>query len=207
MDVNGPPHPVSRGVTASVPAVERANRMPPGEARIRDGNQPGDLGAVAAMHGVLYGRDQGMDQTIEAYIASGLAEFVMARARDGEAAGRLWVAETAGRLVGSIGITKATDVSVQLRWFLVDPSQRGRGLGRRLLDTALGYARSRGLHSVFLWTIAGLAPAHHLYLQAGFTLTENRPGRHWGIDVVEQRFDVELPTEQRGAQRLPGMRD
>jgi GNAT superfamily N-acetyltransferase len=92
---------------------------------------------------------------------------------------------------------QATDDAAQLRWFLVDPSQRGRGLGRRLLDTALGYARSRGFGSVFLWTIAGLTPAHHLYRQAGFTLTESRPVRQWGIDVVEQRFDLDLAGAQR----------
>src|SRR5215216_1692134 len=126
-----------------------ASLIPESQALIRAGDQQGDLGAVAAMHGVLYGREQRMDQTVEAYIASGLAEFVTARARDGEEAGRLWVAEAEGRLVGSIGITRATDDAAQLRWFLVDPSQRGRGLGRRLLDAALGYARSRGFRSVF----------------------------------------------------------
>jgi GNAT superfamily N-acetyltransferase len=176
-----------------------ANSIAAGQAVIRAGDQPGDLGTVAAMHGVLYGREQGMDQTVEAYIASGLADLVTARARDGEDAGWLWVAEADGRLVGAIGITKANDEAAQLRWFLVDPSQRGRGLGRRLLDTALGYARSRGFRSVFLWTIAGLVPAHHLYLQAGFTLTENRSGRRWGIDVVEQRFDLDLAGAQRRA--------
>jgi GNAT superfamily N-acetyltransferase len=168
------------------------NSMVAGQVLIRAGDQHGDLGAVAAMHGVLYGREQGMDQTVEAYIARGLADLVTARARDGDGAGQLWVAEADDRLVGAIGITRADDDEAQLRWFLVDPSQRGHGLGRRLLDTALGYVRSRGFRSVFLWTIAGLAPAHHMYLQAGFTLTENRPGRQWGIDVVEQRFDLEL---------------
>jgi GNAT superfamily N-acetyltransferase len=175
-----------------------ANLSPDSQAVIRAGDQPGDLGTVAAMHGVLYGREQGMDQTAEAYIAGGLADLVTARASDGEEAGRLWVAEADGRLVGSIGITKATDGAAQLRWFLVDPSQRGRGLGRRLLDTALGYTRSRGFRAVFLWTIAGLAPAHHLYRQVGFTLTASRPVRQWGLDVVEQRFDLDLAGARRG---------
>ncbi|HEU4423079.1 MAG TPA: GNAT family N-acetyltransferase [Pilimelia sp.] len=174
-----------------------ANPIASVRAVIRTGDQPGDLGTVAAMHGVLYGREQGMDQTVEAYIARGLADLVTARDRDGEDAGRLWVAEADGRLVGAVGITKASDEAAQLRWFLVDPAQRGRGLGRRLLDTALGYARSRGFRSVFLWTIAGLAPAHRLYLQAGFTHTEDRPGRQWGIDVVEQRFDLDLAATPR----------
>jgi GNAT superfamily N-acetyltransferase len=182
--------------------MEMVNLIPHSQALIRAGDQPGDLGAVAAMHGVLYGREQGMDQTVEAYIAGGLADLVTARARDGEEAGRLWVAEADGRLVGSVGITKASDAA-QLRWFLVDPSERGRGLGRRLLDTAIGYARSGGFRSVFLWTIAGLEPAHHLYRQAGFTLTESRPVRQWGLDVVEQRFDLAFAGAQRGEHARP----
>ncbi|MFL6112813.1 MAG: GNAT family N-acetyltransferase, partial [Catenulispora sp.] len=74
----------------------------------------------------------------------------------------------------------------------LDPSQRGRGLGRRLLDTALDYCRAQDADRVFLLTIAGLDPAHHLYRKAGFELTAATPGHQWGIDLVEQRFDLEL---------------
>ncbi|MCX9191609.1 N-acetyltransferase [Carbonactinospora thermoautotrophica] len=159
---------------------------------IRVGDRPGDLGAVAALHGVLYAREYGMDQTVEAYVAGGMADLVMARNRDGEAAGRLWVADDAGRVVGSIGVTRAGDSTAQLRWFLVDPAQRGQGLGRRLLRTALDYARERGFSSMFLWTNACLEVAHRLYREAGFTLTESRPVHQWGLDLIEQRFDLRL---------------
>ncbi|RAY12248.1 GNAT family N-acetyltransferase [Actinomadura craniellae] len=166
---------------------------PPDRATIRLGDRPGDLGTVVAMHGVLYGREEGMDQTMEAYVATGLAEYALARARSGDAAGRLWVAETGTGLAGSIGMTaSAEEGAAQLRWFLLDPSARGQGLGRRLRDVALDFARAQGYRSVFLWTIAGLAPAHHLYKEAGFTLTTRHPVRKWGIETFEERYDLPL---------------
>jgi len=146
---------------------------------------------VTLLHGRLYAAEHGMDQTMEAYVARGLGEFAAARAHD-EAAGRLWVVEAGGRVVGSIGVTDAGNSRAQLRWFLLDPAQRGRGLGARLMATALAYGRDRGFTGLFLWTIAGLDPAHQLYRAAGFTLTESRPVHQWGRDVLEQRFDLLL---------------
>jgi GNAT superfamily N-acetyltransferase len=159
---------------------------------IRTGDRPGDLGTVAAMHGVLYARENGMDLTIEAYVAGALGEFGAARARDGEAAGGLWVSELDGQIVGSIGITRTDETGAQLRWFLVDPDKRGHGVGRGLLSTALDYCRRQEFRSVFLWTIAGLDRAHEMYRREGFKHTEDKPGRQWGIDVVEQRFELLL---------------
>src|SRR5688572_2852318 len=106
---------------------------------IRTGDRPGDLGTVASMHGVLYAREHGMDQTIEAYVASALGAFATARSRHGDSAGGLWLAESDGMVAGSIGITRAGQAEAQLRWFLVDPDKRGCGIGRRLLATALDY--------------------------------------------------------------------
>jgi GNAT superfamily N-acetyltransferase len=159
---------------------------------IRTGDRPGDLGTVAAMHGVLYAREKGMDQTIEAYVAAALGAFVTARSREGDKAGGLWVAELDDTVVGSIGITRSGESEAQLRWFLVDPGRRGSGVGRGLLETALDYCRRNHFRSVFLWTIAGLDRAHELYRREGFTHTEDKPGHQWGIDVVEQRFDLAL---------------
>jgi GNAT superfamily N-acetyltransferase len=159
---------------------------------IRTGDRPGDLGTVAAMHGVLYAREKGMDQTIEAYVAGALCAYVIARSREGDSAGGLWVAEVDSEVVGSIGITRANESEAQLRWFLVNPDSRGHGVGRGLLSTALDYCRGNDFKSVFLWTITGLDRAHELYRREGFTHTEDKPGHQWGIDVVEQRFDLPL---------------
>ncbi|MEV7941580.1 GNAT family N-acetyltransferase [Kitasatospora sp. NPDC088264] len=167
----------------------------PGFATVREAVRPGDLGTVAALHGVLYAREYGTDETMEAYVAAGMAELVLARAREGGAApGRLWVAELDGRVVGATGLVRADERPGwgQLRWVLLDPVARGRGLGGRLLETALDEARARAYEGVLLWTIAGLDAAHHLYAKAGFELTVSRSARKFGLDTVEQRMDLRL---------------
>ncbi|MET8628920.1 GNAT family N-acetyltransferase [Kitasatospora sp. NPDC004669] len=165
----------------------------PAIATIREADRPGDLGAVAALHGVLYTREYGMDATMEAYVAAGMAELVLARIREGAPApGRLWVAELAGRVVGAVGLVRAEERPGwgQLRWVILDPDVRGQGLGRRLLDTALDEARARSYEGVLLWTVTGLDAAHHLYAKAGFELTLSRPAHKFGLDTVEQRMDL-----------------
>lgn len=171
--------------------------MPPkvdsGAVTIRDADQPGDIGTITVMHGRLYAEACGMDQTVEAYIADGLATFVYRRSEDGEAAGRCWVAEDDhGRIVGSIGVTRADAAAFQLRWFLIEPAHRGAGLGRALMRTALEHCRSQAADRIFLLTTAGLDTAHHLYRAMGFALVSSVPVRQWGIDAVEQRFEMAL---------------
>lgn len=165
------------------------------KASIREGTRPGDLGAVAALHGVLYAREYGMDTTMEAYVAAGLAELCLAWHADGDhRAGELWVAERDGRVVGATGLTRGDEAPGwgQLRWVILDPEARGLGLGRALFDTAMAEARTRGYGGVYLWTVAGLDAAHHLYKAAGFRTTSSTPARKWGVDVVEQRMEREL---------------
>ncbi len=153
---------------------------------------PGDLGAVVRLHGLLYAREYGFDPTFEAYVAGPLAQFVL-RAAPRE---RIWLAEQGGRLVGCVAIVAAEEEGVaaehggvaQLRWYLVDPAARGRGLGTLLLREAVDFARAQGYRRVILWTVSALVDAARLYRAAGFERVEERPGRHWGIDVVEEKY-------------------
>ena len=171
--------------------------MPAQKATIREANRPGDLGAVAALHGVLYAREYGMDRTMEAHVAAGMAELVLACEREGSSdPGCLWVADLDGRVVGATGLTRADDEPgwAQLRWVILDPAARGGGVGQRLIGTALDEARRRGCRGVFLRTVAGLEAAHHLYEKAGFTVTESHPARMWGIDTVVQHMELRLPA-------------
>ncbi|WP_202512962.1 GNAT family N-acetyltransferase [Streptomyces sp. SID3343] len=162
---------------------------------IRDADRPGDLGAIAALHGVLYTREYGMDATMEAGVAAGMAALVQARASEGgDGPGRLWVADDGTRVVGAVGLTREDAGRMRLRWVILDPATRGRGVGRALVSTAMTEARRRGAAGVYLWTIAGLPASRHLYDRAGFTLTEEHPARAWGIDAIEQRMDVTFPT-------------
>lgn len=155
---------------------------------LRHDLRPGDLGWIVHRHGVLYGREHGFDATFEAYVAGPLAEFV----RTATPRERIWLAEQAGRLLGCIAIVAVSPDVAQLRWFLVEPEARGAGLGRRLLNEAVAFARQAGYRSVILWTVRALTAAAHLYHRAGFQLVEEKPGRHWGVDGVEERYELIL---------------
>ena len=161
------------------------------DASIRPSVRPGDLGAVAALHGRLYEREYGFGPLFEAYVAEAMAGLVQALDRDPRA-GRLWVVEAGGRVGGSIAIARVDAARAQLRWFLLAPRLRGRGLGRRLLGEALDYAKHEGYRSVFLWTVDPLARAAQLYRAAGFELAEERPGAPWDAGINEQRYELRL---------------
>jgi GNAT superfamily N-acetyltransferase len=113
---------------------------PPGDPpiTIRCDLRPGDLGMVVFLHGTIYARERGFDPTFEAYVAGPLAKLVMAP----DPRERIWLAERAGLIVGCIAIVAATPSTAQLRWFLVDPSVRGGGLGKKLLTEALAFCSS-----------------------------------------------------------------
>jgi GNAT superfamily N-acetyltransferase len=150
--------------------------------------RPGDLGEVVRLHGVVYAREYGLDPTFEAYVAGPLAEFV----RAGSQRERLWLAERDSRLVGSVAIVQAAPGVAQLRWFLVVPEARGIGLGTHLLREAITFARRQGNGSIILWTGSVLKAAARLYVAAGFRKTEERPGKMWGLEFVEEKYEMAL---------------
>ena len=158
------------------------------EVALRHRLRPGDLGMIVHLHGVHYGREHGLDTTFEPYVAKPLADFVLA----GEAAGRLWLAERDGQILGSIAMVAVSPAEAQLRWFLLVPEARGLGLGRRLLEAALGYCRDKGFARVALWTFAELAAAISLYRAYGFAETERVEHDLWGARRTEMRMQLVL---------------
>jgi GNAT superfamily N-acetyltransferase len=157
------------------------------DVTLRHDLRPGDVGGVVKMHGLLY-RDEGFDATFEAYVASPLAAFVLR----GSPRERLWLAERVGTLVGCIAIVAESEPVAQLRWYLVAPEARGHGLGTRLLTEAIGFSRDAGYERVILWTVSALETAARIYRAAGFTRVETVPGRRWGVDVVEEKYELNL---------------
>jgi GNAT superfamily N-acetyltransferase len=155
---------------------------------VRTDLRPGDLGAVVRMHGLVYAREHGFDPTFEAYVAGPLAEFILSRS----VRGRLWLAERLDRLVGCVAIVPASPTVAQLRWFLVEASERGAGLGRRLLADAVAFAETSKYRSVILWTEQRLTAAARLYGSLGFRKVLEKPGRMWGRDVVEELYERAL---------------
>jgi GNAT superfamily N-acetyltransferase len=176
------------GGLRQVLAEEGLGGTTPGEIRLRTDLRPGDLGQFVHLHGVIYARERGFDPTFEAYVAGPLAEFV----RAGSPRDRLWIAERYGRIVGCVAIVGISQRTAQLRWFLVDPSTRGTGLGKRLLSQAIDFCRDSGYAEVILWTESALSVAAHLYRLAGFRKTEEKPGRLWGVDLVEEKYELML---------------
>jgi ribosomal protein S18 acetylase RimI-like enzyme len=150
--------------------------------------KPGDLGQIVYLHGTIYAKECGFDPTFEAYVAGPLAVFV----RKSTDRDRLWIAERDGRIVGCIAIVGASSHEAQLRWFLIDPTARGMGLGKKLLDEAVAFCRQCGYESIFLWTVSTLTAAARLYRAAGFVKVEDKPGQQWGVAVIEQRYVLHL---------------
>ena len=151
--------------------------------------RPGDMGAVARLHGILYNKEYGYDHTFEAYVAAGLAEFALSFRPDQS---RLWILERKGMPAGSIAIVGRSRREAQLRWFLIHPDCRGMGMGRILLEEALQFCRNGRYEKIYLWTLKHLITATHLYTSAGFQKTEEKTHPLWGKIITEERYDLRL---------------
>jgi GNAT superfamily N-acetyltransferase len=156
---------------------------------IRPLGQPGDLGWMVMTHGELYAAEFGWDTDFEALVARIVADYAAGRDPDREAA---WIAELDGRRVGCVLCVRADDATAQLRILLVDPSARGHGLGGRLVDECLAFARRAGYTRMTLWTNDPLVAARRVYLSRGFTLVRQEPHRSFGVDLVGQVYQRDL---------------
>ena len=148
----------------------------------------GDVEAIVRMHGEVYAEEYGFNEEFEQYVTGPLAAFSKSPT-DRE---RLWIAERGGKIVGCIAIVTSEPSVAQLRWFLVRPEARRSGLGWRLMKEAITFSRRRKYKTIRLWTVSLLTAAAHLYTKVGFRLVEKIPGHKWGVDVVEERYEVQL---------------
>jgi GNAT superfamily N-acetyltransferase len=158
---------------------------------IRRLGRPGDLGWVVMAHGEVYSEEFGWDRSFEELVLRIVADY--ASDRDSRLAAA-WIAELDGRRVGCIFCVVDPDraATAKLRILLVHPDGRGRGLGGRLVDTAVRFAREAGYERVRLWTNDPLVAARRVYLKRGFTLTEEEPHHSFGVDLVGQVYELEL---------------
>jgi len=159
-------------------------------AGVRLADRPGDVGEVVALHGRVYGSEYGLDVTMETHVASGLVEWLHEGQR---LPGRLWVGDGDARIAGCIGVTGRSPEVARLRWFVVDPAYRGRGLGRALLDEVMAFVRSSGYRRVELETFSELTGAARLYRGAGFARTGTERRRFCGRDVDMEWYALDLP--------------
>lgn len=151
--------------------------------------QVGDIGWVTRRQGLIYAQDYGWDETYEALVAEILAEFVKKFDPKWE---RAWIAEREGQVVGSVFIVRKSDAVAKLRLLYVEPSARGLGIGKRLVDECIGFARSKGYRTLTLWTNDILVSARLIYEAAGFKLADEERHHSFGKDLVGQTWNLEL---------------
>ena len=163
--------------------------MAAGDVTIRRLGKPGDLGWVVMAHGEMYEQEFGWDASFEALVAKIVADYAGDHDDEREAA---WIAEQDGRRVGCVFCVAAGGQTAQLRILLVDPAARGHGLGARLVDECLAFARQAGYKQMRLWTNHPLAAARSIYLSRGFRLAEEEPHHSYGADLIGQVYELDL---------------
>jgi ribosomal protein S18 acetylase RimI-like enzyme len=151
--------------------------------------RPGDPEAIVALHDRVYGAEYGLDERFGLSVARSLEA---ALARGWPTGGAVWLVDRGGELCGSLGLTDEGSGLGRVRWFVLGPELRGRGLGRSLVAELLAEARASGLQRLELETFSALTTAAHLYREAGFRVESLRETDQWGPPIIYQRYALEL---------------
>jgi DNA-binding MarR family transcriptional regulator/N-acetylglutamate synthase-like GNAT family acetyltransferase len=151
--------------------------------------RPGDPGWIVHRQGLLYWREYGWDETFEALVAEIVGTFFKSFDPKRE---QCWIAEREGEIVGSVFLARQDDDIARLRLLYVEPGARGLGIGGRLVDECIAFARTAGYRTLSLWTNDVLAAARHIYQSRGFELVREEPHHSFGKDLVGQYWDLAL---------------
>lgn len=152
-------------------------------------HRPGDIGWVVARHGALYAQEYGWSIAFEALVAEIAAGFLRDFVSTREAC---WIAEINGAPVGSVFLVRASDEVAKLRLLLVEPSARGYGIGRALVQQCIDFSRERGYRKITLWTQSILVGARAIYQRAGFQHIGTDPHNSFGVELIGETWELEL---------------
>jgi DNA-binding MarR family transcriptional regulator/N-acetylglutamate synthase-like GNAT family acetyltransferase len=176
-------------LTAAMGTIERLlGEAAAPRAVLRD-PRPGDMGWVVQSQSALYASEYGFDSSYEALVAEIVAKFLTSFDASRE---RCWIADLDGTPVGSVFLVRHSDDIAKLRLLLVDPAGRGQGLGRRLVDECISFARACGYRKITLWTQSILIAARKIYQDTGFVLVKSEPHRSFGQDLVGETWERAL---------------
>lgn len=154
---------------------------------IRNYLLPGDLSQLALLHSKIYFEEQGFGIGFEAYVMESLVEFYKQFDQERD---RVWVVEDSGTMVGFLLLMHRPENQAQLRYFILDKSYRGLGLGRRLLTEWMDFYREKEYRSAYLYTTSGLDPAVHLYESLGFQKVSEKASEDFGVPLHEIRYEL-----------------
>jgi DNA-binding MarR family transcriptional regulator/N-acetylglutamate synthase-like GNAT family acetyltransferase len=167
--------------------------------------QPGDIGWVTHRHGVLYAREYGYDERFEALVGDIAAKFVQELDPKRE---RCWIAECDGEILGCVFLVSKSPTIAKLRLLLVEPAARGLGLGARLVDECIAFARAAGYRKIVLWTQSELLAARRIYERRGFRRIAEEPHHSFGRDLVAETWELRMQrhtaTESTRGKRVRG---
>src|SRR5579859_5089537 len=152
-------------------------------------HEPGDMGWITHRHGVLYAQQYGWDEHFEALVAQIVADFINNYNPERE---RCWIAEMNGEIVGSVFVVQSSETVAKLRLLLVEPRARGLGLGSRLVEECIRFARRRGYKKLMLWTNSVLLEARHIYEKTGFHLVAEEAHHSFGHDLIGETWELNL---------------
>jgi len=152
-------------------------------------HKPGDIGWIIQLHAETYAREHGWDSSFEAMVADIGATFLKKYQPDWD---RCWIAELHGERVGSVMVVRQSATIARLRLLILSTGARGLGLGARLTDEAITFARAKGYRKMVLWTHSCLTAARDLYARRGFVLTQSEAYRAFGHDLVSETWELKL---------------